>query len=459
MPQTTKQITAKVIEALAPGEQVWDSKIAGFGVRRQKKACVYVLKKRINGRQRWISIGKHGEPWTPSTARREAQTLLGDIAKGKDPALEREARKSRPTVSALCDRYLDEHAREHKKQSSIATDESNIRNHIKPLLGKRLVADLTIADIDKFKRDVKQGKTAKKRVENLRGGTAVKGGTTTANRCLALLSKSLNLAIKWGLRPDNPATHVSKYKENKIERFLSEREFAALGDALRLEQEAGTNLYAIAAIRLLIFTGARRGEILTLRWKNVDLNRGMINLEDSKTGKKSIFLSTPAQELLASLPRQKKNPYVICGAKDEAHLINLRKVWDRVRKRATLLIWQDAIEVQNCLDKQQLKALQQSKFQAAVTLLKNAGLEPTESLTDLRIHDLRHSFASVAAMGGLSLPVIGKLLGHTQASTTARYAHLADDPLMAANEAIGRQLAEHMSGQQISSQSENRRVK
>lgn len=446
MSQLTKLITTRTIAALKPGEQAWDSKIAGFGVRCQKKACVYVLKKRINGRQRWITIGKHGEPWTPATARKEAEALLGAIARGKDPVAERKTRKTRPTVSALCERYLDEHAREHKKQSSIDTDESYIRNHIKPLLGKKLVSELTIADIEKFKRDVKDGKTARKLNNSVRGGTAVKGGKTTANRCLALMSKALNLSIKWGLRTDNPASHVAKYKENKIERFLSEREFAALADALNKEENSGGNIYAVAAIRLLIFTGARRGEILTLKWNSVNLDQGLINLDDSKTGKKPIYLNAPAKEVLANLPRQKGNPYAICGAKEGTHLVNLRKVWERAQKTATLLIWQEQDEVAECLNKASTRQAEHVTYSEAVALLAADDIEPTGGLMNLRIHDLRHSFASVALLGGLSLPFIGRLLGHTQSATTARYAHLADDPLKVANDAVGRRLVGLMDG-------------
>ena len=155
-------------------------------------------------------------------------------------------------------------------------------------------------------------------------------------------------------------------------------------------------------MRLLVFTGARLSEVLNLRWQDVDVERAKLWLPDSKTGRKALYLSAPALQVLADLPRLDGNPHVICGDKPGARLVNIQKPWRRIRARA--------------------------------------GLE------DVRLHDLRHSFASVAAAGGLSLPMIGKLLGHTQAATTQRYAHLAADPVRAANEAIGQRIAAMMKG-------------
>ena len=204
-----------------------------------------------------------------------------------------------------------------------------------------------------------------------------------ANKCLALLSKMFNMAERWGMRPDgtNPCRHVDKYRSQPRERFLSEQELARLAEVLaEVAGDGSETPFTVAAVRLLVFTGARLGEILSLRWEYVDFDNAMLFLPESKTGKKVIYLSAPALEVLTNIPRIESNPYAICGEKDGAHLVNLQKPWTRIRKRA--------------------------------------GLE------NVRIHDLRHSFASVAASGGLSLPMIGKLLGHTQAATTQRYAHL-----------------------------------
>ena len=224
-----------------------------------------------------------------------------------------------------------------------------------------------------------------------------------ANRTLSLISKMLNLAEKWGLRPDhsNPSRHVERYAERNLERFLSAEEMGRLGDALTKAERTQTELpSAIAALRLLAFTGCRLSEILTLRWDQVDLERTCIRLTESKTGAKVVYLSPPAIEVLNGIERSDTNIWVIAGAKPGAHLVNLRKPWHRLRARA--------------------------------------------GLDDVRLHDLRHSFASVGAARGLSLPMIGALLGHRQSKTTERYAHLADDPLRAANNAIGAHIADAM---------------
>jgi integrase len=214
-----------------------------------------------------------------------------------------------------------------------------------------------------------------------------------------------NLAEKWGERPDgsNPCRHVEKYPEHKRERFLSEVELAQLGDALaKAEQDRSESPFVVAAIRLLVFTGARRNEILTLKWEHVDFERACFRLPDSKTGAKTVHLNAPTLELLSELPRIAGNPYVIPGERPGAHLVNIEKPWRRIRAQA--------------------------------------------GLDGLRLHDLRHSFASFGAGAGLSLPIIGALLGHTQAATTARYAHLAADPLKQASERVGREIAAAMKG-------------
>ena len=400
------RITKRTVDAIKPGDLVWDDDVSGFGVRCQKKAKTYVLKFRAGGRQRWYTIGKHGSPWTVERARTEAKRLLGKVADGKDPATVRDTLKERASVKELCERFLEEYASEHKRPSSQYNDRANIQNHVIPLLGKIHVVDVTRADIDRFKRAVKDGKTAKDVKLGPRRRVIVTGGPGVSNKCLALLSKMFNMAERWGMRPDgtNPCRHVQKYRSQPHERFLSESELARLAEILAdVEKNATETPFVVAAIRLLIFTGARMGEVLSLEWAQVDFDNAMLFLPESKTGKKVIYLSAPALEVLANVPRIESNPFIICGEKDRAHLVNLQKPWSRIRKLA--------------------------------------------GLDDVRIHDLRHSFASIAASGGLSLPIIGKLLGHTQAATTQRYAHLAADPLRAANEAIGERIAAAMKGE------------
>jgi integrase len=224
-----------------------------------------------------------------------------------------------------------------------------------------------------------------------------------ANRVLAFLSALFNWAEKHGFRPDgsNPCRHVEKYREGRRERFLSQAELGRLGDALReAEQDKSCSPWVIAAIRLLTLTGARRNEILTLRWEHVNEDHGCLMLTDSKTGRKVVSLNAPALAVLQAIPRLERNPYVICGERAGRHLVNLEKPWRRIRAAA--------------------------------------------KLDGVRLHDLRHSYASVAAAGGQSLVIVGKMLGHSQPATTARYAHLADDPVRAASEAVGRYIASAM---------------
>ncbi len=196
------RITKRVVDALRPGDLIWDSDVKGFAVLCQTKARVYLLEARINGRQRWLTIGEHGAPWTAETARHEAQRLWGQIREGTNIVALREARRQQPTVSELCDRFLADYARFHKKASSTVTDHRNIENHIKPLIGQRTVAEITHADVDDLKRKIAAGRTARPAVPIEKGGNGglpVTGGPGVANRTLAALSKMMSLAEEWGV--------------------------------------------------------------------------------------------------------------------------------------------------------------------------------------------------------------------------------------------------------------------
>jgi integrase len=224
-----------------------------------------------------------------------------------------------------------------------------------------------------------------------------RGGKGVAAQCVALTSAIYAFAIERGLCAENPARGVKKAAVRKVERFLSEAEIARLAVALDAEVQASGNPYPTAAIKLLLLTGCRRGEVVDLCWDYVDFEHNCLRLPDSKTGAKIVYLNAPARALLQALPRLKNNPRVIPGIRAESASAAIDKAWPRVRQAA--------------------------------------------NLADLRLHDLRHSFASVGAAGGLSLPIIGALLGHKHAATTARYAHLSADPLRAANEAVGERIA------------------
>ncbi len=379
MANISKRISNTVIQQLKPDQTVRDTEIKGFGVRRRKGDPSYFLQTRINGRLRWVTIGTHGSPWTPASARKEALRLLSEIAAGVDPNLELQKKRAIPTIAEAADEFLKDHGpkitpvtlRDYKRL---------IRDYIKPAFGRFKVNDLDKPLVSKAHN--KWGDKPR-----------------NANHCLAVLSKLMTWSEEQGWRKDlsNPCRGIKKYRENKRERYLSSKEFDRLGDVLyEAEQTGSESQYVIAAIRLLILTGARLSEILTLTWEEVDLERGILFLKNSKTGQKPVFLNEAAKEILQTLPRVSRNPYVIIGNKTGEHLVNLRKPWHRIRKEA--------------------------------------------ELEDVRLHDLRHSFASLAAASGASLPLIGRLLGHTQPQTTARYAHLAHDPLREVNEKVGEQL-------------------
>jgi integrase len=316
--------------------------------------------------------------------------VLGAVSiEGRDPLAERKAAATRGcTVAQLAERYMTEHAEVKKKPASAKTDRQMLRDYVQPKLGHLAVADVSRQD-----------------VAALHHGLHEK--PYLANRVLALVSKMLNLAERWGLRPDgsNPCRHVEKFKEYKRERYLTSEELSRLTQAIAEAEAEGTeSVHALAALRLLILTGCRLREILRLRWEHVDFEHGRLALPDSKTGAKTVFLATAAQEVLAGIPRTEGCPWVIEGRKPKTHLSDLKGPWRRLSQKA--------------------------------------------ELKDLRIHDLRHSFAAVGAGLGLSLPMIGKLLGHTQPRTTARYAHLAADPMHEAVERIGERLMEVGGGSQ-----------
>jgi integrase len=433
------KITKLSVDALKPGAGgaeavLWDSELKGFGVRVQRGGGKsYVLHYRAGtGRGaplRKLTIGRHGSPWTPDTARHEAKRLLGLVESGADPAADKMARREASTIAQLAERFFAEHAEAKRKASTAAEYRRLLDKIILPAIGKRKVGDATRADVTKLHH-------------------ANRSAPYQANRLLAVLSKMFNLAERWGLRPDgsNPCRHVEKFGERKRERMLSPAELARLGDALAAHDGSP---YAVAAIKLLVFTGARLGEVLGLRWEWVDVERGEARLpDDSKTGAKTLHLPPPALAVLSELPRLDGNQHVVAGAKLGAPLVNLEKPWRAVRDRVTLGMWRDSedekiatlfAELCQKLDREPTV----SEFRKAAV---GQAISLPVGLTDVRIHDLRHAFASVAASSGMGLPIIGKMVGHSQPATTARYAHLASDPVKAAAATVAGKIAAAMAG-------------
>lgn len=408
------------IEATGREYHLWDTELLGFGVRvRESGAATYILRYRAgHGRSapsRRVVIGAVGK-MTPEQARREAKIKLGEVAGGRDPAAERARERQTLTLADLADRFVAEHVGPKRAARTTRSYADVLDRLVKPELGTIRADKVSRADVARL--HLKLGSTP-----------------FQANRMLATLSALFTWAGKVGLVPEdhNPARRVDRYSEDRRERFLSTDELERLGAALREAETVGIpweldpekktkhvpktgqttriDPFAGAALRLLILTGARLSEVLGLRWDMVDVERGLLLLPRSKTGRKTIVLNAPALAILIGLPRIGR--FVIPGdpqrgrrrkdgsAKlDEAPRADLKRPWAAVSKRA--------------------------------------------GLDGVRIHDLRHTHASIGAAAGLGLPVIGRLLGHTQAATTQRYAHLADDPLRRASDRIGNEIARAM---------------
>src|ERR1700704_1394771 len=320
------KITKRAVDALKPASDgreavIWDTEVRGFGVRAQRGGSrSYILHYRVGtGRGaplRKLTIGKHGVPWTPDAARSEAKRLLGLVESGADPGADRVARKEAPTVAELAERFLAEHAEAKRKASTAVAYGKLLNKIILPAIGRRKVADIIRADLTKLHH-------------------ANRATPYQSNRLLAVLSKMFNLAEQWGWRLDrsNPCRHIQRFTEDKPERLLSPAELARLGDALAAYDGSP---YPVAAIKLLVFTGARLGEVRGLRWEWIDLERGEARLPDSKSGAKTLHLPPPALAVLADLPRLDNNPHVIVGQKDGAAMVNLEKPWQAIRKAAGL---------------------------------------------------------------------------------------------------------------------------
>jgi len=364
---------------------IWDTELKGFGVKIQPtgKKGYFAYYRTLSGQQRKPAIGLHGKI-TTEEARHIAKRWIGGALAGQDISQERQEARAAPLVKELAARYLEDYAKPFKKPRSVKSDASNLDHHVLPLIGTKKVIEITRADIEFVKSSIREGKTAARKRARYRGRSIIRGGPGVANRVVALMSKMMACAVDWGFRLDNPALRIKKYPEKRKDRFLEMDEIRRLLIALKeAERERTETPDIIACFLLLLFTGLRCGEILDLAWNDVDLDRETLKLRDSKTGARTVPLNRQACDVLTRLEASKSGTFVIRSFTGEGRPA-LGKPWERIRKRANI--------------------------------------DDTAN-----IHCLRHTFASWAVMGGLSLAQTGALLGHKSAQTTLRYAdHLTE---------------------------------
>jgi integrase len=378
------KITKRAVDALkpAPGRDVllWDDEIPGFGVRcRPSGAKSYFVKYRtLGGRQRWLTLDEHGS-MTPEQARKAARRQKAAIAEGADPAGERDKKRREATVAVAADRYLAEHVAAHNKPSTAAEARRIIETRIKPKLGTIKITELTRADVKAWHQ-------------------AMSATPYEANRGLAYLSKMLTLAAtEWQLCADNPCTGIKRFPEKKRERYFADDELARIGEALAAAEREGTEAPGfILLIRLLATTGLRLGEALMLEWPDIDLPGRAIRLRDAKAGARTVHIGAAAVAILDAVA-DKSGPVV--QDRDGALLRDSRAqhAWARLRERA--------------------------------------------GLPDGRLHDLRHTAGTFAALAGANAFVVRDLLGHKTLAMTGRYVERAADMVRATADIVSNRVA------------------
>ena len=404
---------ALVRKALPPARgqaMIWDTEVKGFALRITPAGSkAFVLDYRAEGRQRRITIGAHPD-WTVAAARETAKTMKREVDHGHDPMGERQAQREAPTVAEMWERYERENLPQKAVRSQV--DERIMwEKIILPRFGKMKVAAITYDDVDALHRDI----------------TTIRGTPVRANRTVEVLRRAFNLAIRWKWREDNPASGVRRNPEEKRNRYLNKTEIAALARALNEHSEP----MSANAIKLLMLTGARRGEVLGATWEMFDLENGVWTKPSAHTKQRRLHrvpLSGPAVQLLNEMKEEAKrhagangtplNPFVFPGANGKP-LSDIKRTWGSVCRKAGLATHAEM------------------KGRDGKVVKGTNGKPVMVRQPTVRVHDIRHSFASILVSAGASLPLIGQMLGHTQVQTTQRYAHLFDDPLRKAAETVG----------------------
>ncbi|MFC0278933.1 tyrosine-type recombinase/integrase [Falsigemmobacter intermedius] len=394
MPKITKTALAELVPNPDRETYLWDSSLIGFGVRMlpSGKATYFVKYRNSEGQSRKMSLGRVGT-LTPDEARKLAAAALGEVAKGGDPSDERQSKRMAMTVRELAERYIAE-GKERWKKNTYLSNESQIRVHILPLIGDRKVASLSYEDVKKMQADITAGKTAKKQ-EGRAGVTT--GGKGVASRAVVILGAMLNHAVNLNVAQRNVAAKVKKAPIGKRKRYLSFDELRSLGAVLSNSPEEGDT--GIAVIRLLLLTGMRRNEALTIKPAYLLPKFGTINLPDSKRGAQTRAIGKAAFE---SLPLP-ENGWIFPACRGDGHYVGLPKTLKRICAKADI-----------------------------------AGVSP---------HTLRHTFASVAATMEFSELIIAGLLGHGKRTVTSRYAHVADRSLVMAANVVSRCIARALAGE------------
>jgi integrase len=408
------KLTKTIVEGAAPQDKaftLWCSDLPGFGVYvlPTGNRSYFVDYRNAKGTRRRLTIGRHGA-LTAETARKLAVKVLGEAVRGEDPAEERLTQRKSLTVKELCTHYMSLAEKglimgkrsRPKKASTLYVDKGRIARHIVPLLGTKRVRDLTPADINRFIRDVASGKTAvTEKTQKKRGKSIVEGGKGTATRTAGLLGGILTFAVSEGIIPTNPSIGVKRPADNHRVRRLSPEEYRQLGKALEAAEAADDAVQGITAIRLLALTGCRSGEILGLKWQEVDKLGNCLRLADSKEGASIRPIGETVFQILDHVDRIKSTPYVLTSLSGTGPFGGLTGAWQRAMARSKLV-----------------------------------GVTP---------HTLRHSYASVAGDLGFTEFTIAALLGHSAGSVTSRYVHHLDSVLISAADKVAAAVHKMMS--------------
>ncbi len=380
------KLTKKLVESSLPREKdyvIWDDEIKGFGCRIYAsgyKTYVFFYTSPTTKVYTYLKIGVHGN-YTVDLARDKAKKWCADIAKDIDPKAIKKAKEVAEQKSVIFEKFwqvfTEKYIKQNHKPSTINRDASRIKLYILPFFGKKPIVEIERRDVLEFKDSLSNG---------------------TSTKCLRLLTTAFNQAELWEYIPlnTNPCRSIPKHPDKKMENYLTDEQLKKLEKTLLEREIAGiVSPYTISALRLIIYTGCRKGEILSLQWEEIDLTHNCLRLKDSKTGKRVIPLNDIAKGIILNIEKQANNPYVFCGDKPGTHLVAIQKTWERIRKQA--------------------------------------------GLPDIRIHDLRHSFASFAINNGVDLIELKGLLGHASVKTTERYIHLTNKKLLDATNRVFKQ--------------------